>query len=367
MKFRLNIRLLLVPVLAGSLFAGCRKPDLLSNAIFLADASLVNTAKITVDTTGASYNIVARTSLVVAQPVEVSYGISENELSAYNKQNGTAYKPLPREYYTLGASSATIAVGNAFSAPVPVTIKDLKGLPENESYAIAVTIDRASGALHVLESSRTVILVIDRVIYTSVPYIKGSNLKATYKTPYKGITAWTFEWRVQMDALNKNNQALLQSYPSEVYTRFGDVVIRPTQLQVKTANSQFSPEIDFQPGIWYHFALVYDGGSLKWYQDGKLILNVPLNASYNFDFIGFGGGGNVAKVNEIRFWTTARTATQIANNMYAVNPSSEGLAGYWRCNEGSGNVFVDSSPNKNDMTASVANIEWVHKVRMPAK
>ncbi|HVI45637.1 MAG TPA: DUF1735 domain-containing protein [Chitinophaga sp.] len=365
MKFNLNICLLLLPVIAGCLFAGCRKPNLLSNAVFLADASLVNSAKITVDSMGASYDIVSRTSQVAEQQIEVSYSISEGELTEYNKQNGTAYKLLPAAYYSFNATSATIAVGNAFSIPVPLMIKDLKGLPENESYAIPVTIDRVSGTMQILRSSKTVVLVIDRVIYTSVPHLTGSALSTTYKTPFKGITAWTFEWRVQMDALNRNNQALIFSYPSEVYTRFGDVVIRPTQLQVKTANSQFSPEIDFQPGTWYHFALVYDGGSLKWYQDGKQILNVPLSASYNFESIGFGGGSE--RVNEIRFWTVARTPSQIANNMYTVNPSSEGLAGYWRCNEGTGNIFADSSPNKNDMKANVANVEWTPKVRMPAK
>lgn len=365
MKCRLNIYLLLLLVLTSILVNSCRKPDLLSNAVFLADASLVNTTMITVDTSGASYNIIARTAQVTGQPIEVTYTISEAELSKYNQQNGTAYKLLPKEYYTLNTSSVTIAAGNAFSTAVPIMIKDLKGLSESESYAVPVTIDRISGSLPILETSKTVVLVIGRVIYTSVPHLTGSNINAKYKNPFKGITAWTFEWRVQMDALSQNNQALLYSYPSEVYTRFGDVVIRPTQLQVKTAGSQFSPEIDFQPGTWYHFALVYDGSSLKWYQDGKQILSVPLKASYNFESIGFGGSNQ--RVNEIRFWTVARTPTQIAGNMYVVNPSSEGLAGYWRCNEGKGNLFVDSSPNKNDMQASETNVEWTHKVRMPAK
>ena len=41
------------------------------------------------------------------------------------------------------------------------------------------------------------------------------------------------EWRAKAEDLKGNNQTLIYSYPTEVYTRFGDVVIQPNQLQVK--------------------------------------------------------------------------------------------------------------------------------------
>ncbi|MDE5493483.1 hypothetical protein [Elizabethkingia meningoseptica] len=43
-----------------------------------------------------------------------------------------------------------------------------------------------------------------------------------------------------------------------------------------------------------------------------------------------------------------------------------GLDGYWKCNDGTGNIIKDYSKNGNNMTAS-ANPNWISDVRMPAE
>ena len=109
------------------------------------------------------------------------------------------------------------------------------------------------------------------------------------------------EWRAKAEDLKGNNQTLIYSYPTEVYTRFGDVVIQPNQLQVKIAGSQFSPQQSLTANRWYHFALVYNGSSVIWYIDGVPTMTNALSASFDFESIGFGGSYGTKQVNEIRF------------------------------------------------------------------
>ena len=60
---------------------------------------------------------------------------------------------------------------------------------------------------------------------------------------------------------------------------------------------------------------------------------------------------------ECRVWKTARTASQIKNNMLGVDPNSDGLFGYWKMNgtdiyEKNGKYYVkDQSKNKLDATS----------------
>lgn len=348
-------------------FFSCKKNDLSGNSIFLAPGAYSNTnaATISIDSIGASYTVSARTSNIVNENVQVTYDVSEGALEEYNTLNGTNYKVLPAEYYSFSSTTAQIAAGSVIAAPISLLIKSYKDLPDTNNYAIPVRIANVSGGnISVLKASETMFFLLKKILYVPAPYLSGGqSFSATYKTPFNNLTSWTFEWRVKMDAMNAV-QALLYSYPSEVYTRFGDVVIRNSQLQIKTAGTQFSPPNDFQANIWYSFAITYDGANLKWYQDGNLILSQPLSATYNFSSIGFGNLGQKV-VNEVRFWTIARTQSQIMNSFYGVNPTTPGLAGYWKCNEGSGTVFKDATANGNDLTASGSSVRWISNVRMP--
>ena len=52
-----------------------------------------------------------------------------------------------------------------------------------------------------------------------------------------------------------------------------------------------------------------------------------LGASYSF------GRTLNGYLSEVRVWTRALSQTEIANNMYYVDPTSDGLLAYWRMNE----------------------------------
>ena len=67
---------------------------------------------------------------------------------------------------------------------------------------------------------------------------------------------------------------------------------------------------------------------------------------------------------EVRVWSVARTPQQIWDNMYEVDPQSEGLIGYWKCNEDVGNILIDATGNGNDGVAAF-NMVWPNDIEIP--
>src|SRR3712207_9226664 len=52
---------------------------------------------------------------------------------------------------------------------------------------------------------------------------------------------------------------------------------------------------------------------------------------------------------EVRVWSRALSATEIAAGLCAVDPKAEGLEAYWKFNENSGHVFHDATKKGFDM------------------
>ncbi len=110
---------------------------------------------------------------------------------------------------------------------------------------------------------------------------------------------------------------------------------------------------------WSHIAIVRDLDNMKlyWYING--VLSRSTDASYsaatesnNYVSIAKGYVDNfVGQIDEFRMWKTARTQTQIRDNMCKKLYGSEaGLVAYYRFDEGSGTTLTDESLNSLDGT-----------------
>ncbi len=104
-------------------------------------------------------------------------------------------------------------------------------------------------------------------------------------------------------------------------------------------------------GQWYHIAVVKTGHTYTFYRDGKpdgvaqTVVDLPMVISAPLDIGLAEGNFNLsAKVDDVRFWNVARSATQISQT-YASNLSGTetGLQGYWRLDDAAGSTIVDSS------------------------
>jgi len=118
---------------------------------------------------------------------------------------------------------------------------------------------------------------------------------------------------------------------------------------------------------WNHFAFVWNGSYYNIYLNGnrKNIHHLyfgntnPCNLiSSSFDEIGFRGARSQyteITFDEIRFWETSRTQTEINNNMsVSLTGNETGLIAYYPIKQGSGNIIKDYSKNNNDGTISGA-------------
>jgi len=104
---------------------------------------------------------------------------------------------------------------------------------------------------------------------------------------------------------------------------------------------------------WQHVAVTFDSGTARLYINGSLdttvtglvipmISNRPL--SFGHEGPPYNGWLYNGLLDEIRVWNVTRTGGEIAANMSVVVPgATSGLIGYWRFNEGSGDVAVDGT------------------------
>jgi hypothetical protein len=108
-----------------------------------------------------------------------------------------------------------------------------------------------------------------------------------------------------------------------------------------------------------HIAGTYDGTTMAIYING--VLNGSISQTGNIDtnnqpvYIGKDEWNNWntfnGTIDEVRLWNIARTQAEIQAGMYHELTGNEpGLAGYWRFNEGSGNIAFDQTSNGNNGT-----------------
>ena len=317
----------------------------------------------------------------VPEDVKVQVAINEAVLEAYNQRNGTDYVLLPQEGYDVENNTVTIKQGKLDAQGVKVTFKPMteEMKKSGRNYALPVSI-ATEGSIKTLKGADMMIYIMDPLKTISVPVINRNNLlKMQMRQDYE-LKEWSVEFRISIDKLGKeigkwNNQALFAAFApagktGEIYTRFGDTTTEGNRLQAKNQDSQMNTNMLFNTDTWYHLAFVNDGTKLTIYVNGvkdseKTMKGIVTNLGKNKSSFGNPDDrqylvANV-KVSELRFWTKAITPTQILNNMFNVNPESDGLEAYWRLDEGEGNEFRDYTGHGN-LCTSESDTRWIKNI-----
>ncbi|CAI8947588.1 Glycosyltransferase [Priestia megaterium] len=113
---------------------------------------------------------------------------------------------------------------------------------------------------------------------------------------------------------------------------------------------------------WTHIAVVYVNKRPILYINGKFAQKGIKSIKRTLVCSGsFGGmepyGFYIGSLKEIRIWNTIRTQNEIETNMnHELTGGEAGLFGYWKINEGSGEIAYDSTKNKNNII--INGVRW---------
>lgn len=345
--------------------------------------------------------------------VKATISVDASLTDAFNHRYGTDYQLLPDAYLDFSPVSVTIEAGKVNSEKVSIGFKNLMGQGEDQTGAMETdktyllpvrlssedisTMDGSSVAYYLVKRSSAITVaaqLTDNWIEFPLMDTPGEVADA-----YNGLTALTYEALVNVDRFDLNNKdgvcniSTVMGVEQYLLLRIGDANFERQCLQFDGSGngSQFGklpsksdPAKKLYSGSWYHVACTYDQNErvARIYVNGKLIdevkeagvagptadnkitlamraLGMPeayqffIGKSYN-DFRPLQG-----KIAEARVWRVARTGDEIWKNMYRIeNPKDQkDLIGYWKFNDGEGNVVKDYSWVGNHGKA-VGDIIW---------
>lgn len=366
--------LLILAIFAGFL-TSCKNAEEFQDVLYFTGTETSPVTKMTVD--GPSdIGLSVSSSSKVDHDVQIQIKATPELLESYNLQNGKVYQNLPEGCYELSTSNLTLSSGKCVSSPFRLTINSVADFKEGVTYCLPVSIVNVDGNIPVLETSRTVFVVINQVIITKAASLKNNYFAVPFAkdVTLNAVPKLTMEARVFVNAFQPNHPKIssIMGIEEHFLLRFGDVNIDMNQIQLAGGKDPVTGTLQFETNKWYHVAVVFDGIEIKLYINGELDgsistsrVSVDLTDKAGF-YIGRSAGGRLLNgaISEVRVWTKALTSIEIANNICYVDPISDGLLAYWRFNEGEGRKIKDWTGHGWDIEGNT-NVTWVEGVRCP--
>ena len=284
--------------------------------------------------------------------------LDDSQVAKYNSLYGTKYTVLPAKYISY-TKTLNIKAGNILSdeGTAKVTVSD--ELKDNTAYMFALRLSSVSGA-SVTPNTQLLMVSFEKVkgqIKNTLAVTRDEFLAVDNGFSNVSDIGYTFtmeglinvqKFRSNPDDSGEAGISTFMGTEGKTLLRFGDNGVEPDYLQ---ANGQ-KIDMKFKTNQWYHIALVVDGSKTIVYVNGKKITEFDSPGSLRTFYIGKSyseSRGIVARFSELRLWKIARTAEQIKDGMYEVNPSESGLYAYWKMNEVKDNKISDASGNNRDL------------------
>lgn len=365
--------------LTAVIVSGCKNEDIdnehhYDNQLYVTSAPVCEDLLIKQNVTEASREISYRIAAPAKQDIQISFDAVPSMAATYNLIYGDKTTALDSRFYEIPEKTATIKAGDISSDNIVINFKHTNELDKSKRYVLPVTI-LSSTNIGVLESKRTAYFVFKgAALINVVANIKGMYFPINWKSDVKSLSTVTVEVLMRSDdwvAGRENALSSIFGIEGKFLVRVGDADRPRDQVQVVAPGGNF-PGPNKVPGLpvneWVHIAIVYDNTTKEriYYRDGVAVYDdtaasgaLSLTTSC---YIGRAWDDTrwlPADIAEVRIWGVQRTAEQIANNPYEVDPASDGLISYWKFNEGAGNAIKDQTGHGNDITAT-GNPTWVN-------
>ena len=211
--------------------------------------------------------------------------------------------------------------------------------------------------------------------------------------PVTNMKAFTLEALVNPTVVRYSGSlSTIMGIEGKFLVRLGDVGIPWYQVQVcwdsgesgywgniegKLSNSNMKVNLN----EWTHIAVTFGEGTVKVFingeEKGSTTTNVPASVNFGIThndeqapqgqqitrcfWVGYSYESTrdfQGMMSELRIWNRVLTADELANEArrYSVDPKSEGLVTYWKCDEGQGNVIKDHTSYRNDLASD--GLKW---------
>lgn len=372
---------LCIGIMALTAFTGCKEEYTpIKSRLYINEAAVTNYKKLTVsvdEETKSSFTV--RVGDVVAQDLHATLAIDEEILAAYNEKNKTSYEVLPSEYYTL-EKDVLIKSGKTEADPITITITPYKAA-EGVKYAIPIRVVGDGSVPEEITASQY-LLLLDKPWVQSTPYLKAGT--KTNGLSFQGnpidsdwgvsMSNFSVEFWLWMDGFTVNNQSIIDC--SMFYIRMGNTNIPLNTMQINiyaadgTNNKCYCTDYKFQKSTWTHVAIVYDATNSKciFYMNGTKISESSATGGapaklnkFAFAATNNGYSRNNRMMGQLRLWDKVLTQAEIQANMAGPITVSPEMVGYWKMDEGEGEILHDCTGNGHDAKAVIvgnAKVEW---------
>ena len=418
----------ILAVMAVIALASCNRFDpvdhVFPNSLYLDVSAMEQThsANYSNKAEGGTQVLAVALSYPEDRDITASITIDRSLVDDYNHKYGTDYSMLPDMYIDFSGATVTIEAGRTTSETVAIGLKGFLG--EGDEQKDALEIDRtwllpvrvSSEDISVMAGSSVAYYLVKRssAITTAAQLTDNWINFPLLDQPgeiadvYNNLTAVTYEALVYIDKFDLTNSfgecniSTVMGVEQYLLLRIGDANFERQQLQFDGSGngSQFGklpsksdPAKKLDSGVWYHVACTYDQATrtARIYVNGELTDEVKdtgvtgsgdenritlamqalgMEEAYRF-CIGWSYNDYrplQGKIAEARVWRVARTQEEIWTNMYRL-PDYEAenypdLIGYWKFDEGEGNIIHDCSMYGNDGEAE-NDIVWPSGIEIP--